>query len=138
MRCSLTLLLCLFCADAAARPVVVGRVGLVAAGSLAADAIGDGTRDGRALVTVRIPGGADALRRAGLDARPLTGEIAELRATTHELRRLIQLPDVLAVEERRILRPLMDVAGPAVGAPAARAETGLDGTGTLIAVVDTG
>src|SRR5262245_679331 len=138
MRRSLALLLLLLGlvgADAAARPVVAGRVGLVAAGPLAADTIGDGARDGRALITVRLPGGADALRRAGVDARQLAGDVAELRATAADLRRLLELPQVISVEERRILRPTMDAAGPAVGAPAARAETGLDGTGVLISVV---
>lgn len=126
-----------------AAPTIVGRVGLVAAGSLAADALGTGApgsraRDGRALVTVRIPGGAARLRQAGFDARPLAGDIADLRATPADLRRLVALPGVVAVEERRILRPLLDASGPAINAPAARAATGLDGTGALVAVIDTG
>ncbi len=121
-----------------AKPTIIGRVALVAAGHLAPDVIGTGDRDGRASVTVRVPGGADRLRRAGLDARPLTPQIAELRATPDDLRRLLRLPDVIAVEERRILHPLLDASAPAIGAPAARAESGLDGTGALVAVVDTG
>ena len=56
-----------------AAPTVVGRVGLVAAGPLAADALGTGAHDGRALVTVRVPGGAARLRRAGFDARAARG-----------------------------------------------------------------
>ena len=124
--------------DAFAAPTAVGRVGLVAAGPLAADALGTGARDGRALVTVRIPGGAARLRQAGFDARTLAGDVAELRATADELRRLLSTPDVVTVEERRILRPLLDASGPAIGAPAARAETGLDGTGALVAIIDTG
>lgn len=138
MRRLLPLLLLLLAVPAGARPVVVGRVGLVAGGALSADAIGTGARDGRALVTVRIPGGADALRRAGFDAYPLAGDVAGLRADADELRRLLTQSAVLTVEERRILQPLLDASGLAIGAPAARAETGLDGRGVLVGVVDTG
>jgi subtilisin family serine protease len=123
---------------AAARPVALGRVGMVARGELPADAIGTGTRDGRAQITVRASGGSDALRRAGFDAQPLAGDVATLRVTAHELRRLSTLASVLTIEERRLLRPLLDASAPAVGAPAARSETGLDGQGVLVAVVDTG
>jgi subtilisin family serine protease len=127
-----------FAATATARPEAVGRVGMVARGELDANAIGWAGRDGRAQVTVRADGGADALRRAGFDATPLAGGIASLRATSSELRRLLTLSMVQTVEERRILHPLLDASGPAIGAPAARAETGLDGSGVLIAFVDTG
>jgi subtilisin family serine protease len=121
-----------------AAPTVVGRVGLVAGGRLAADSLAIGAPDGRVLVTVRVRGGAARLRRAGFDARSLAGDIADLHATADDLRRLFTLPDVVTIEERRILRPLLDASGPAINAPTARAETGLDGTGTLIAVIDTG
>ena len=121
-----------------AAPIIVGRVGLVAAGQLSGDALAAGKRDGRALVTIRVAGGAATLRHAGFDARPLVGDIADLRATAEELRRLAALPGVVTIEERRILHPLLDASGPAINAPAARAETGLDGTGSLVAVIDTG
>ena len=129
--------------NAIAAPTIVGRVGLVAAGHLPARALGTpllGKRsdDGRALVTVRIPGGAARLRQAGFEARPLAGDIADLRVTPADLRRVMALPGVITIEERRILHPLLDASAPAIGAPAARAESGLDGTGTLVAVVDTG
>jgi hypothetical protein len=71
-----------------AAPIIVGRVGLVAAGQLSGDALAAGQRDGRALVTIRVAGGAATLRHAGFDARPLVGDIADLRATADELRRL--------------------------------------------------
>ena len=125
-------------AEVLAAPTVVGRVGLVAAGQLGADALGTGTPDGRALVTVRVPGGAARLRQAGLDARALAGDFADLRASADDLRRLLALPDVVTVEERRLLHPLLDASGPAIGAPAARLETGLDGSGALVALIDTG
>ncbi|HEX8951436.1 MAG TPA: S8 family serine peptidase, partial [Polyangia bacterium] len=125
-------------ASALAAPTVVGRVGLVASGQLGADSLAIGARDGRVLVTIRVAGGAARLRQAGFDARALTGEIADLRATPDELRRLVALPGVATIEERRLLRPLLDASGPAIGAPAARAETGLDGSGSLVALIDTG
>jgi subtilisin family serine protease len=123
---------------AQARPSALGRVGMIARGELSADAIGLGMRDGRALVTVRAVGGSDTLRRAGFDSAPLAGDIATVRATDYELRRLLALSSVIAIEERHVLRPLLDVSTAAIGAPAARAETGLDGSGVLVAIVDTG
>ncbi|MCU1281616.1 MAG: hypothetical protein JWM53_5162, partial [bacterium] len=142
MRRSLSVLMGLMVATvpggAVAGPIVVGRVGLVAAGPLSADAIGTGAHDGRALVTVRVAGGAARLRHAGFDARALAGDVAELRATADDLRRLLAFPKVITVEERRILRPLLDASTPAIGAPAARAESGLDGAGALVALIDTG
>jgi subtilisin family serine protease len=119
-------------------PRLVGRVGMVARGELPADSIGDGSRDGRALVTVRVRGGADSLRRGGFEAQPLTRDIAKLQVTADELRRLAQHPDVLVIEERRLLHPTLDRSAMAVGAPLARVTTGRDGTGVLIGVVDTG
>jgi subtilisin family serine protease len=135
---AVTMLLATSVPKAMARPVALGRVGMVARGELAADAIGTGARDGRAQVTVRIPGGSDALRRAGFDAQPLAGDVATLRTTVHDLRRLLALSSVVAIEERRVLRPLLDASAPAIGAPVARLETALDGQGVLVAVVDTG
>ena len=96
---------------AVASPSVVGRVGLVATGQLAADSLAAGAPDGRALITVRVPGGAAAFD-APVSTRarsPATSH--ELRATADDLRRLLALPDVLTIEERRILRPLLDASG---------------------------
>jgi subtilisin family serine protease len=118
-------------------PRVSARARMIAHGLLPASALSDGLDD-RAAITVRISGGAAALRRSGFEARPLAGDIAALRVTADELRHVIAAPGVLAIEERRILHPLLDAAGPAIGAPAARAETGFDGRGVLVGIVDTG
>ncbi|HEY7953967.1 MAG TPA: S8 family serine peptidase [Polyangia bacterium] len=124
-----------------AAPRLSPRVRLVASGALAARTIGDPAtpQDDRALVTVRVRGGAAALAKAGFVARTLDGnELVAVRADAGELARLSSLPGVIAIEERRILWPLLDAAGPAVHAPEARQESGLDGTGVLVGVVDTG
>lgn len=126
---------------AEARPLLSPRVRLVAKGALAARTIGDpgAPKDDRALVTVRVPGGAKTLLAAGFDARTLDGgELAAVRAGPEELARLAALPGVISIEERRILRTLLDQAGPAVHAPEARKESGLDGSGVLVGLVDTG
>src|SRR5437588_5983747 len=108
MRCAAALACLLVAGDVAAAPRLVGRVGMVARGGLAADVIGAGARDGRALVTTRVRGGPDTLRRAGFEAVPLTRDIAQLRLTSTELHRLTQHPDVMVVEERRLLHPRLD------------------------------
>ncbi len=125
---------------AAAAPVISPRARMVARGLLDAAAISDGTGDLRALVTVRVAGGAAAatLRAAGFDARELTADFAAVRAGADELRALAALSGVLSIEERRLLYPALDRSAAAVGAPAARAELGLDGRGVAVGVVDTG
>jgi subtilisin family serine protease len=138
MRLLATLLTATLASTAAARPLLVGRVGMILRDEMPSRALAQTHADERALVTARAKHGADALRLAGFDAQPLAGDVAMVRVTSEELRRLARLPDVVAIEERRLLYPLLDVSGPMVGAPAARAETGLDGSGVLIATVDTG
>jgi subtilisin family serine protease len=136
---SLAAVVCLALAQVAvASPLVAGRVAMVARGDLPASVISDGTADRRALVTVRIGGGARTLSMLGFDARPLSPTIAAVYATPDELRRLLVNPNVEAIEARRILRPLLDQSAPAVRAPQARLATGFDGSGVLVAVIDTG
>jgi subtilisin family serine protease len=135
----LPLALTLIATSALAAPRVSPRVRMVARGQLRAGAIAaPDAVDDRASVTVRVDGGADALGSAGFDARRLTAHLAEVRAGSDELARLIALPGVQAVEERRLLHPLLDQSGPAIHAPQARQATGLDGTGVLVGFVDTG
>lgn len=54
------------------------------------------------------------------------------------LPRLRALPGVTAVLPAPLLRPALAVSGPRVGAPALRAQSGWDGTGSVVAVIDTG
>lgn len=125
-------------AVAAAEPYVSPRVAMVARGQLSAAHLAAAGSVGLAVVTVRIPGGAARLRQLGFPASELAGDVAALTATAAELRRLIEVPEVIRIEERRLLYPHLDVSTPATGAPAARAETGLDGTGVVVGLVDTG
>jgi subtilisin family serine protease len=139
MRRFVIAIACLLIAgDVMAAPRLVGRVGMVARGQLAADVIGDAARDGRALVTARVRGGADVLRRAGFEAQPLTSDIVQLRLTASELGQLARHPDVQVIEERRLLRPMLNQSAPAIGAPVARIINGVDGSGVLVGVIDTG
>jgi subtilisin family serine protease len=122
--------------------LVAPRVSLVARGHLPprsiSISISISDRDDRAAVTARIPGGATALRKLGFDAQLLAGDVALLRVDRAELQKLLATPNLIQVEERRIFHPLLDQAAPLVGAPAARMESGLDGTGALVGFVDTG
>jgi subtilisin family serine protease len=114
------------------------RVHAVAVGHAPVRSLAEGSDD-RAVVTARgIPGGGAAtLRRLGFDAQPLAGDVSLLRLDRQELQRLIAVPN-LQVEERRRFFTQLDKAAPAIFAPMARAESGLDGSGVLVGVVDTG
>ena len=125
---------------AQAAPRVSPRVRLVAEGVLEARALSDGSNgnDGRALVTVRVDGGAAALRALGFDAQAGADDIAIVRADAPSLARLSATPGVRNIEERHLLHPLLDKSVPATGAPAARVEAGIDGSGVLVGVIDSG
>jgi subtilisin family serine protease len=88
------------------------------------------------LVTVRVAGGAETLRRLGLDARVLSADVAALTVDGDALAYLASMP--VRVEPSRRLHPLLDRAALAIGAPAARAATGVTGRGALVGIVDTG
>jgi subtilisin family serine protease len=145
-RISLALLL--LAGSAAAEPRLSPRVRMVAHQLLPSHAIAaPGGTDDRAVVTVQLDpsaSGASAtsaaatLASAGFDARPLTATLVEVHASAAELAALIAQPGVRAVEERRVLHTLLDQSGPAIRAPQARQESGLDGTGILLGFVDTG
>jgi subtilisin family serine protease len=115
----------------AAQAQVSPWVHLVAERHLPLRSLGDGLND-LAVVTAR-----PASRLRGFDARLLGGDVALLRLTADELRALTAIPGV-QVEERRLFRTQLDRASASIGAPAARAESGLDGSGALIGIVDTG
>jgi len=107
------------------------RLRLVARGPVAID--------GKVRVTIRTPGGADALRSLGLPARALTPSVASVEVDRATLQWLAAQRDLDAhVEEERLLHPTLDVAGALVGATQARASTGLTGRGVLVGVADTG
>jgi subtilisin family serine protease len=124
----------------AASPHLSPRLRLMRAGMLPTRALmrGPTDDDSRVLVTVKVYGGAAALVRAGFRATALSSHFASLRVSREELERLGQLHGVERIEERRLLHPTLNAAAAAVGAPAARASTGFDGTGVLVGVVDTG
>jgi subtilisin family serine protease len=121
---------------AGAEPAISPRVRMVLRGELPAGALSL-SGDDRALVTVRFSGGAEALRQQGFAAWSLVGDLAAARLTRGELERL-RAAGAITIEERRLLQTRLDRSTAAIGAPAARATTGLDGTGVLVGVVDTG
>jgi subtilisin family serine protease len=131
------LVLVLVSAAASAAPRLSARVRMVASGQLAARYLGVGGDD-RAHVLVEVDGGAAALQALGFDAQPLTARRAAVRAGSDELARLVARPEVRAVEERHLLHPLLDKSAAAIFAPQGRMESGVDGTGTLVGIVDTG
>lgn len=89
-------------------------------------------------VTVRLPGGAARLQSLGFSARTLSGGVATVELDAAALAWLALNVTDAQIEEPRTLRPQLDRATAAIGAPAVRQETGLSGRGTLVGVVDTG
>lgn len=86
-------------------------------------------------VTAELPPGVDA-RERGLV--PITGRLAVARGSFAALSRLVaQNPDV-GFRWSPPLRPQLDEVVRWTGTTAARTETGLDGSGVVVGVVDTG
>ena len=88
-------------------------------------------------ISVRLDENSD-LEALGFAVRPGAGAIRYLTVSAEELARLVALPSVRAVEPLRRLTPSLDRSVPLTFAPVARAEFGLDGTGAIVGVVDTG
>lgn len=112
------------------------RLRMVAAGALPPARVGGS--DGRLTVSVHVRGGAGALAALGFTARDGGGEVAYAEVSVAELARLRSAPGVSSLERVTPLGAALDHSAPASGAPAARHDLGLDGRGTLVALVDTG
>jgi subtilisin family serine protease len=84
---------------------------------------------------------ADAAERLGADvvSRYTTAANGLLvHATPGQLEALAKVPGVLRVEPAPILRPDLGYSGPHVGSTRVAEELGLDGEGTVVAIIDTG
>ena len=89
-------------------------------------------------VYVELPGGATALLRRGWAATHGGTDIARLLVDEAGLAALVKEVDLSRVELGPRLRPNLDRSLPTMSIPQARLETGLDGTGVLVAQIDTG
>ena len=128
MRRLLLLLILLAAVPARAQPLVPVIVELAAPrgqGARIAAAQADLARD--------LAGTSFAVRRAyrGLP-------FVALRVGPDALARLARSPFVVGIEEDRLLRPVLDVSVPLVEADQMAAQLGLDGSGQVVAVLDTG
>jgi subtilisin family serine protease len=132
--------LCGLVTPAWAEPAWSPRAHMVLTGRLPPSSVGDGISDGRGRFTVRAQTPLGALHLIARGAVALSPTVFELRANAAELSSLRADPalDGARVEERRLLFPTLNKADAAVGASAARAKFAVDGTGVLVAVVDTG
>lgn len=87
---------------------------------------------------VRARGGAEALRALGLDASPISSELAEVRARPEDLPRLLSQPGIEAIDGARRYRPLLDRSRMITGARLFHDVLGIAGRGVLLGIVDTG
>jgi subtilisin family serine protease len=117
---------------AGARPRVGGALRLIAARRSATES------DGRVPVSVRISGGAKTLARHGIPLNNFGGDLAWGRVTVEELQKIAALPETVAIERPFRLFPSLDRSVAATGAPQARTDLGIDGTGVVVGIVDTG
>ncbi len=119
--------LCLIATSAIATPRIDGRARWMMLGAMRPEP-----------VSVRIAGGAATLIAHGFAARPGAGDVAFVDGDQAALAAIAALPGVRAIEPVAALHPSLDQSRPLTGWVAARNETGLDGQGVLVAVVDTG
>lgn len=87
---------------------------------------------------VRIRGGSAALRAMGLDASPISSELAEVRARPEDLPLLLSQPGIEAIDGARRYRPLLDRSRMLTGARLFHDVLGIAGRGVLLGIVDTG
>jgi subtilisin family serine protease len=94
---------------------------------------------GRLRVLVRLaPGVKPEVALAGFERGLAAGPIVPVRVAPDQLAALQRRPGVVLVEASRTLRPQLDRSAPKSGAVAVREELGLDGSGALVGIVDTG
>jgi len=95
--------------------------------------------DGRLRVLVRLaPGTRPEVVLSGFEREPAAGPIVPVRVAPDRLAALERRPEVVLVEASRTLRPRLDRSAPASGAAAVRDQLGLDGSGVLVGIVDSG
>ncbi len=132
------LLVTLFAATAAAQPrVIEPRLRAVLRSELPAPKLSM-RRDRLLPIYVEIPGGAPELVRRGWSAAAVATHVARLLVDEAGLAVLAREAGVQQLELGPRLRPHLDRSAPAMTAPQARLETGVDGTGVIVAQVDTG
>lgn len=95
--------------------------------------------DGRLRVLVELAPWVSPALLTAFSPEPAAGRVVLAQVAPGELSALAALPGVLRVEACRTLAPLLDLSGAETRASQVHsAPTGLDGTGVVVGIVDTG
>ena len=93
---------------------------------------------GKLRVLVRLAPGVSPVTLAGFEAERAAGQVVPVRVAPDRLQRLAAIPGVMVVEACRTLRAHLDRSLPRTGAVTVHQQSGLDGEGVIVGVVDTG
>ena len=89
-------------------------------------------------MVINTDGSEEGLEELGVFVEGIVGTVVAARVPVDSFGGLTSLVNVRSVQVARQLQTSNDVSVPATGATAFRNQTGLDGSGTIVAVIDTG
>ena len=89
-------------------------------------------------VLMKSNGSLEGYASLGVTVQAVVGDVVAARIPLRSLGGLTNLASVDSMEASLLLYPSNDVGGPASGAPVFRSASGVDGSGAIVGVIDTG
>ena len=98
----------------------------------------EGTGSAYVDVLMKSSGSLEGYENLGVVVQAVIGDVVAARVPLDSIAGLTTLTTVKSMEASLPLSPANDVGGPASGAPVFRSASGVDGSGAIVGVIDTG